>query len=96
MSGGNTSRKGTTNSGRIILKNNGEEPCSARANKEYYQLWKFLEDLTLEELQFLVTKRKNDLKYESSIDKIRILRTEILIIEDCYKITKRKEMEVKK
>jgi len=86
-------RKGTTSSGRIIFgRTYEEEPKSARANKRYYQLWKFASTLELNEIEFLITKRKKELRYVQDNDEIRALRTEILILEDTYKI-KRKEKE---
>jgi len=88
-------RKGSYDKGRTVLNRKlQEEPKSARANKRYYQLWKFLENLKPEELQLLITKRKNDIKYlERDVEKLNILKTEILIIEDAYRIIKRKIKE---
>ena len=84
-------KKGTTNNGRIILrKKGGEEPLSARAN---WDLWKLCQTLTSEEITFLITKRRNDIKYESDSNAIRSLRRDILLLEDAYKIIKRKEKE---
>ena len=85
------SRVGTTDDGRtIIWKYKGEEPKSARANKRYLQLWKFARELECCDIQILISKRRNELKYEGCPDNIRILRTEILILEDAYRIKKRK------
>ena len=70
-----------------------EKPVSAGAKKAYYQLWKFAMDLTPEEIEVLVAKRKNDLKYEKKTDRIEDLRTEIKILEDMYMINKRKVMK---
>ena len=73
--------------GRILLDAHGElrESISARRNKETYDLWNFWESLTLNELQVLVTKRKQDLKHEKDPKKIKQLRTEITVLNDCYK-----------
>ncbi len=89
-----TKRTGTSENGRIILTSTGEEPKSARANKRYYALWKFVDEyLDLQDIQVLITKRKNDIKYESDNDKVTILRTEILLLEDAYKIKRNKKEE---
>jgi len=79
-------------SGRIIIRKRGsEEPISARNN---WTLWVLCRDfLTSNEIQFLITKRKNDLKYEKNPIKVRELRTDIRILEDAYYIIKRKEKE---
>lgn len=83
-------RKGTTDDGRIIITTTHEEPKSARGNARYYQLWKLASELNLEEIEFLITKRKNDLKYVSDVDEIKVLRTEISILGDTYNIVKKK------
>ena len=84
-----TKRVGTTNNRRVVITTTGEQPKSARANKRYYQLWKFAKELKPEEIQLLITKRKNNLKYEKDYEQIRILRTEITILEDTHKIIRR-------
>jgi len=84
-------RIGTTDDGRtIIWKYRGEEPRSVRACKRYSQLWKAVKELECCDIELLITKRKLDLKYEKDSDNIKILRTEILILEDAYRIKKRK------
>jgi hypothetical protein len=82
---------GKTDNGRTIIKTTGEEPKSARRTKEHYQLWKFIEKLSLEEINVLFTKRKQELKYEKDSDRIRELRTEMLILSDAYRIIKRRK-----
>jgi len=83
--------KGTTDNGRTLLrKKGGEEPKSARAN---WYLWKFANTLNPDEIEFLITKRKQDLKYEYCPSGIRILRTEILLLEDVHRINRRKIRE---
>lgn len=67
-----------------------EEPDSAKAN---YQLWKLAQDLKPEEIQMLITKRRNDLKYESNSKEINRLRTDISILEDAHEIISRKRKE---
>ena len=54
---------------------------SGRANKRYYQLWKFLNEnnFSREELQMLFKKRKTECKY-ADFETCKILRTEMLII----------------
>jgi hypothetical protein len=90
-----TERVGTTNDGRTIITTTGEEPKSARASKRYYQLWKFARELNPEEIEFLITKRRNDIKYEQDDKMIRILRTEISILADTRRIIKRELKEKK-
>ena len=68
--------------GRIILRKRGSrESISARNN---WQLWKLALTLNLDEIEFLITKRKRELKYEKNYDKVRLLRTEIMILEDAH------------
>ena len=83
-------RLGSTDNGRTLITKYGEEPKSARGNKRYYQLWKLAMELTLDEINMLVTKRRTEIRYKSDQKEIRILRTEILLLEDCYKIVRRK------
>lgn len=68
-----------------------ETPKSAKSSRRHYQLWKMIEKMKLEEIEFLVTKRKNDLKYETNPDEIRNLRTDICILEDAYNIIKKRK-----
>jgi len=88
---GSDNRKGTSDKGRTVITTKGEEPKSARASKEFYQLWKFLETLNSEEIQVILTIRRNKIKHSNDFEEIRDLRTEILIIEDAYRIIKRRE-----
>ena len=87
--------KGKSDKGRVIITAQGEEPRSARASKEYYQLWKLAETLELDEIRMLVSKRKKDLSYVKSLDEKRVLNTEILILEDTYKIVRRRKYNKK-
>lgn len=73
----------------IKIKKSGEEPSSAKRSKRHYQLWKLAESLELGDIQYLVTIRKNKLKYEEDPDEIRNLRTDIKILEETYTIKKR-------
>jgi len=74
------------------MKNNvnPEEPKSARRNKYCWQFWRFCKDLEPIEVSVLISKRKKDLKYTTDSVKIKEIRTEISILEDTYKILKRK------
>ena len=83
-------RIGRTDSGRTIITSTGEEPKSARASKRWYQLWKMVQDISPEEIEFLISKRRNQLKYEKDFEEINNLRTDISVLEDAYKINKRK------
>ena len=85
-----SNRKGKTDNGRIIFTTDGERPNVATINKKLYTLWKFVRELSLNEIQALVSKRKNDLKYEKDKEKIQQLRTEIRLLLDVYKIKNRK------
>jgi len=64
-----------------------EFPKSAKNN---WQLWKFCETITLDEITILISKRKNDLKYEKDNEKILQLRTDISILTDAYEIMKKR------
>jgi hypothetical protein len=65
-----------------------DEPKSARSN---WQLWKLCQDLSLDEIRVLVSKRKQDIKYEKDLDKIRQLKTDISILTEAYEIIKRRK-----
>ena len=85
--------KNKTNKGRIIIRKRGEDiPTLSKYN---YQLWKFCISLEPNELMVLISKRKEDLKYEKDFDIIKNLRTEILLLEDTYKIMIRKNKKIK-
>ena len=68
-----------------------DQPRSAKRSKRHYQLWKMIKKMKLEEIEFLVTKRKNDLKYETNPDEIRNLRTDICILEDAHEIIRKRK-----
>ena len=68
-----------------------EIPKSARSRKRHYALWKMVEKMKPEEIEFLITKRKNDLKYETNPEEIRRLRTDISVLNDAYKIIKKRK-----
>ena len=82
----------TTDDGRTILKpRGGEEPRSAKSN---WQLWKLCKELKADEIAVLITKRKMELKYldkDKDREDIRRIRSEILLLEDAYRILKRCE-----
>ena len=87
-------RKNKTDFGRTIVRKRGsEEPLSAKNN---WDLWKLCQELNPEEISFLITKRKSQIKYSNDNEEIRILREDIIILEDAYRILKRKNKEVKK
>jgi len=71
------------------------EPKSAKRSQRHYQLWKLAETLTPNEIRYLITVRKEKIKYEKDSFEIKELRTDIKILEDEYKIIKRKYMEEK-
>ena len=85
-----TQRLGKTDDGRTDITTTGEIPIIARSTKRYYQLWKLAEKLKPEEIEFLVIKRKNALKYEKDKEEIKCLRTEIKLLGDIYRIVNRR------
>ena len=85
-----TERKGTTDNHRTIITTTGEEPKSSRRTKRHYDLWKLAKTLELDEIEFLISKRKKELKYEKSMSEIRNLRTDIRILEDSHIINREK------
>ena len=66
-----TKRVGTTEGGRVIITATGEEPKSARRSKRHYQLWKLTETLDLDEIEMLITKRRNDIKHETNPEEVK-------------------------
>lgn len=62
-----------------------------RSATDNWQLWKLCETLTLEEISVLITKRKNDLKYEKDKRKETLLKTDMSILVDAYEIIKRRK-----
>ena len=86
-------RKGTTDNKRTLITTYGEEPRSARRSKRHYQLWKLATTLNPDEIEFLITKRKQDIKYEYFPSGVRNLRTDIVILEDAHRINRREIRE---
>ena len=79
--------KNLTDDGRTIIKKKGsEESISARGN---WQLWKFALTLKPEEIEMLITKRINSLKYEKNANTIKGLRRDIRLLSDVRTIIKR-------
>jgi len=82
-----------TDSGRVIIRKQklSEEPKLARKN---WSLWKMCRDmLTSQDVQVLITVRRQSLKHEKDSIKIRELRNDIRILEDSYRILRKKELE---
>ena len=73
------------------MKKNKSIPKSAKRSKRHYRLWKMVERMTLEEIEFLITKRKSDLRYETNPTEIRDLRTDISILNDAYDIVNKRK-----
>jgi hypothetical protein len=86
-----TEKRTTTDDGRVILTQHREEPSLARKNKRMYQLWKLIEKLELQDLEALISFRRESIKYSESQEEIKLLRTEIVLLEDAYKIKNRKK-----
>lgn len=61
---------------------------SARANKERYQFFKMLQDLTLVELQVIFGKTKRDCKYAVNRKELTEIRTRLKIVNNVYKMKK--------
>ena len=61
-------------------------PSSAKADSEYYSFWQSLDGLTVEDMNFLISKRRRDMRYDCDIKR---LRTEIAILCDAIKIARR-------
>jgi hypothetical protein len=80
----------TTDNSRTIIRANSEEPISARRSKRHYRLWKFARTLSLNEIEYLITIRRKKIKHETNSDEIRNLRTDIIILEDTYRIVRKK------
>jgi hypothetical protein len=80
-----------TDDGRTIISTTGlEDSIIARSSSETWQFWKFLETLSPNEISFLITNRRNKLKYMSDPDEIKSLRNDIVLLEDAYRINKRR------
>ena len=87
-----TNRIGKTDNGRTEITTTGEEPAIARSKKRYWDLWKMAKTLYPVEIEMLIAKRKNDLKHTfDDYDEYRDLKTEIKLLEDIYRIVKRKK-----
>ena len=84
-----TKKKGTTDKGRTILSTNTEFPKSITHDKDVYYLWKFAKTLNPEEISFLITKRKQDLKFIKDPVLIKKIRFEISILVDTFRIVSR-------
>ena len=65
-------------------------PTRVLPSGKNWDLWKLCQDLSCEEISILITNRKEKLKYETNGEMIKILRTDISILEDAYKIKLRK------
>jgi len=72
---------------RYRLRYRLHKPRSAWATREYYQFYKFLLTLPIEDLQVLFLKRKKECKYAMG-DDLRKLRTEMSIIRDVVELLK--------
>lgn len=68
-----------------------EEPKSAKRSRRHYQLWKLARTLELDEIEWLISKRRQDLRHEGDRDKIRDLRTDIVILERTHRIKKKED-----
>jgi len=80
-----------TDDGRTIISTTGlEDSIIARSSKENWEFWTFIETLKPNEIQFLITSRKTKLKYINDIEEFKQLKSEITLLEDAYRIIKRK------
>jgi len=74
----------------LISKTGKEYARSARSN---WQLWKLCEELTPEEIEVLISKRKSELRHEKDFKKREEIRNDIMILEDALRIKERKYKE---
>lgn len=89
-------RKGKTDDGRTCIDPKGDEqPNLARMNKRCWDLWKLASSLTKYEIEYLITIRRNKIKYEKDQEEFMQLRTEIKLLEDTRKIVARRTKEEK-
>jgi hypothetical protein len=65
-------------------------PLSAR-NGKYFQYWKFLITLNLDELTALHGVKRRECRFQKDSVKIGELRTQIKLIDEGYKYVKEKE-----
>jgi len=80
-------KKNLTDEGRTIIRRDGsEESISARGN---WSLWKFTEDLNIDELEALYKLYSDRYKYEPDELQKRAYRRDILIINDRRRIKQR-------
>lgn len=61
-----------------------ENEVPSNVHGQYYQFWRFCTTLTDDERRALVTKRINDLRYDTTDDEWKRLRTEIKILCQTY------------
>ena len=64
-----------------------EEPKSVSANRA---LWRLCKDLNPEEISILISKRREDLKYETNSRIIKKLKADILLLTNAYNIIKKR------
>lgn len=70
---------------KYMKKYRRHQPKSAHQNKEMYAFWKSLDGLTVEDMVYLITIRKRDMKHKCDILQ---KRTEIAILRDAIRIAK--------
>ena len=58
-----------------------------KSYKHSYTFWKSLEGLTIDELKFLIYKRRRDMKNCTRTEYLR-MKTEMAILRDAVRITK--------
>jgi hypothetical protein len=74
--------------GRILLTPRGiEKSISARKSKETLMFWKFIKTLSPNEIQMLISRRKNDIKYIDNNEDLTQIKLEIKLLEDAYKLS---------
>ena len=60
-------------------------------SRKHWDLWKFAQELKLEEISMLIVKRKNELKYSKNNQDIKNLKEEIGVLNEAYKLVKRRK-----
>ena len=70
------------------------EQKSGRKNKQTYDLYKLIQNMTKSELRSMIATRLNELKYQNKTETIKQLRLEIKIITEQYKILKEQPNDI--
>ena len=76
-----------TDKGRTIISPTGlEDSIIARSSKQNWEFWTFVETLSPNEIRFLITNRKEKMKYIDDREEYRQLKNDITLLQDAYRI----------